>query len=218
MGKRKHPELKIIFDTNSLYTGSASDLFNTKILNLIKDYSDIPDLKISWYLPNIVVTEREYQMLQEGEKLLPSIQKLERHLGHNLNINENIIHERIKLTISQQINEHSVNIISLDINNVDWNNVISNALYRVPPFEKGKKEKGFRDSLIAESFMQLIEVSPKTPQICRLVLITNDGLLIEALTKKTKILSNVYIYNDIEELKSLINTLASAVEEELIKK
>lgn len=216
MAQRKHPELKVVFDTSALYTGSASDLFNTKILSLIKDYSRVADLKVTWYLPKVVETEREYQMLEEGKELLPSIHKLEKLLGHNLNITEEIIHEKIKLTIIQQLTTNSISTLNIDISKVNWGKIIHDALYRIPPFEKGEKEKGFRDSLIAESFKQLVESTPKTPQRCRVVFVTGDGLLTDALTEATKTMNNVYIYNDIEELKSLINTLASTVQEELI--
>lgn len=38
--KQKHPELKVAFDTNTLYTGSASDLVNSSTAKLIADYSN----------------------------------------------------------------------------------------------------------------------------------------------------------------------------------
>lgn len=66
--------------------------------------------------------------------------------------------------------------------------------------------------------MQLVESSPKTAQLCRIVVVTNDGPLAAAVSKRTENRKNVYVCNDVEELKSLINTLASSVKEELIKK
>lgn len=218
MVQRKHPELKVVFDTSALYTGSASDLFNTKIESLIKEYSQVADLKVSWYFPKVVITEREYQMLEKGKEILPSIQKLERLLGHNLNITEDIIHERINSTISQQLTAYAINILALDISIVNWDKVIHSALYRIPPFEKGEREKGFRDALIVETFLQLVELSPKSPQSCRVVFVAGNGPLIKALSKATETMNNVNIYNDIENVKSLINTLASSVREELINK
>lgn len=216
--KKKNLELRIMLDTSVLYTGSSSDLLNTEILSLIKEYSSTPDLSISWYLPNAVVSEREYQMLEKGKQLLPSIQKLEKLLGHNLNINENIIHEKVKTAINQQIKTNAIKTITLNTNNVNWEILINKALFRNMPFEKGEKEKGFKDALIAESFFQLFNSSPKTRTICRLIFVAHDKLLFETLKKETQKLSNVHIYNNIENLKSLMNTLASTVEEKLIKK
>lgn len=163
MAARKYSELRVIFDTNSLYTSSASSLFNAKILSLIDEYSNVADLKIAWYLPDVVVTEREYQMLARGKQLLPTIQKLEKLLGHNLNITEEIIHGRIKSTIKQQMDARSINTIELDTSKVDWEAVIHNALYRVPPFENGEKEKGFRDALAGKPLCSLLNHLQRLP-------------------------------------------------------
>ena len=63
MSKKGNPELKILFDTSALFTGSASNLVNSNVENLIKEYSAVQDLRISWYLPSIVVQEREFRLI-----------------------------------------------------------------------------------------------------------------------------------------------------------
>lgn len=218
MAKKKTPELKVAFDTNILYSGTANNLLNAKVSDLIKSYSHVSDLTVTWYLPQVVVQEREYQMLEKGKDLLSPVQKLERLLGHNLNITKEIVHDRIRKTIEDQIKENHIKIIDLNLDSIDWNKIVNKSTYRLPPFDKGEREKGFRDALISESFMQLIEAAPKTPQICRIVLVTNDDLLETDLVHKTTNLTNVKIYKDIEDVKSLINTLASQVQEGLIDK
>jgi len=217
MPKKGKPELKVVFDTSALFTSSASNLFNSNIENLIKDYLIVPDLKITWHLPSIVSQEREFQMLKEGKKLLPSIQKLEKLLGHNLNITEKIVHSSIKATIKQYLEEYSINVIEPDIKCINWQQVVQKSLWRVPPFEDSEKEKGFRDELIQQTFLQVINNSPKTPSICRVVFLGHDSLLLSSLAEATKGLSNVKIFSDLEELKGLINTLVSQVKEELIE-
>ncbi|MBI5741483.1 MAG: hypothetical protein HZA16_12315 [Nitrospirae bacterium] len=66
--------------------------------------------------------------------------------------------------------------------------------------------------------MQLVKSSPKTPQYCRVVFVTGDELLSTDLSGKVQAVSNVKLYKDIEDVKSLINTLTSQVKEELIEK
>lgn len=156
-------------------------------------------------------------MTNRGLDMLPTIQKLERLLGHKLNITKEIIHSRVKDTIQKQITALRLNVIDLDVESVDWKSIITNSLFRNPPFEKGDKEKGFRDSLVAESFLQLVKESPSTARYCRLVLLTKDGLLLDHLMARTKNNNNVKILSDISDLKTLINTLASEVTEELIE-
>ncbi len=138
-------------------------------------------------------------MLIQSLQLLPSINKLERLLGHNLNITQHIIEQRVNEAVESQIEELNINILSLDTARVDWNNMMLSAAYRKPPFSQGEKEKGFRDALLAEAFVQLIADSPVTPKICRIALVTNDTLLSDAISEGTKGQSNVRILTSLEE-------------------
>ena len=214
--KKKPPELKVVFDSNVLYTGSASDLLSREIGQLIDDNSNHPDLKLNWCLPEIVMHERQFQMVRKGLELLPSVQKLETLLGHNLNITAEIIEERVRDTVGKQITNRSIQICQLVLNEVDWASIITNSAYRRPPFEIGEKEKGFRDALIAETFMQIVSNSPTTPRICRIALVTGDKLLSDAVRNRTEGSANVRILASLEELKSLINTLVAEVTEEFV--
>ncbi len=216
--KRKKTELKIIFDTNVLFTGSASDLINSELSKTIKDNSNHTDMIIKWFLPDIVVNERIFQMRKRGYELLPSIQKLEKLLGHNLNITESIINNRINDCITNQMKEYGLENIKLGVDKINWDSIIHSSLYRIAPFEDSDKEKGFRDALIVESICQLISTSPSTSKICRIVIVSNDELLITALKDRTLDKNNVRILRNLEELKGLINTLVSEVDEEYINK
>src|SRR5437763_16251597 len=100
---RKPPDLKVVFDTNVLWPGSASDLLKQEVTELIANNSKHADLTISWYLPDIVRHERQFQMLTQSFELLPSLRKLERLLGHNLNITEQIIERSVNDAIENHI-------------------------------------------------------------------------------------------------------------------
>ena len=94
--------------------------------------------------------------------------------------------------------------------------MIHAAAYRKPPFEAGSKEKGFRDALIGESFLQLLAGSPKTPSVCRVVLVTADNLLTQAVKERITDLPNASVLATVEELKGLINTIVSNAGEDFI--
>jgi hypothetical protein len=216
--EKKHKrELKVVFDTNALYTQSASDLLNYDLAEVIRQNSSHPDLTISWYLPDIVLHERQFQMLRRADDLLANIEKLEKLLGHNLGITRKLIGNRIDETIKNQLMEFSLQRITLVTDTVDWNRLILDSAYRKPPFDPGDKEKGFRDAIILETFMQIVNNSPVTPNRCRIALVTNDSLLSDALQSRTAQLPNIRIMDNIEELKNLINTLVSEVTEEYVK-
>ena len=210
-------EMKVVFDTNALYTKAESELLSAAVNTLIEENSSHPDLKVSWYLPEVVRHEREYQMRRRAFDLLPNIEKLERLLGHNLNITPEILEARVDDAINRSLQEHNIEVLELAADNVEWKKLILDSSFRRPPFESGQSEKGFRDAIIVEVFLQLVEQSPTTPTICRLVLVSNDDLLFDAASARTDTNNNVKIVRSIEEVEGLINTLVSDVKESFIE-
>ena len=214
--RQTKPELKVLFDTSILFTEIAYDLTRPDVRQLIEENSSHHDLALSWYLPRVVVDERQYQMQQRALALLPSLEKLERLLGHKLNITPDILATRVKAAINDQIEKMSITVLDLDTNAVDWPTVINRAVRREPPFEAGKSEKGFRDCLIAQTFFQLVRGSPTTPSHCRLAVVTSDERLAEYVREGTNKTKNVRVLVSVDDLESLINTLVSEVTEEFV--
>lgn len=214
--RSKKPILKIVLDTNQLFTGSASDLLQLALRQLIEASRKHKDIEIEWHVPEIVRSEREYQMTAAAIELLPTIGKLERLLGHNLGINPDILASRVREAIEKQVRDLDLRILPLNEKEIDWPQVVKDAIFRKPPFEKGKTEKGFRDKLIAESFLQLTRSSPKTPSVCRIALVTADGLLATTVETEAKTFENVRIVKSLEDLQGLINTLVSSATEEFV--
>lgn len=218
--KFQKSQLRVAIDTNALYVGpnnigSASDLVRQEIASLIVE-AKYPDLDIRWYIPEIVRHERQYQMQTEALKLRSSINRIERLLGHNLALTDSALLDHVRTKIDEKEKELGLEEIKLDHNAIDWPKLIHAAAYRNAPFEAGEKEKGFRDSLVAESFLQLLASSPKTPSICRVVLITSDTLLTQAVTERIIDSPNASVLANIEQLKGLINTIVSNVGEDFI--
>jgi hypothetical protein len=106
--------------------------------------------------------------------------------------------------------------LKVDYASVDWERLLLDAAFRRPPFQQGETEKGFRDSMVVESFLRLVSESPKTTQACRLVLVTGDALVTEAIESRTAGALNVRVVADLEELKGLINALVSEVDEAFV--
>jgi hypothetical protein len=208
--------LKIALDTNQLYTGSASDLLKSPLHDLILECRRHSDVNLEWWLPEVVRHEREYQMLKAAHQLIPAMAKLERLLGHNLGIGESILATRVHEAVEQQIKDLDLKVIHLDVKAVDWPRLIHDAAYRELPFGPGESEKGFRDAVILESFVQLVADSPKTPSVCRIALVTNDELLSKAIVDRTEGQSNVRILKSLDDLESLINTLVSDVTDDFV--
>jgi hypothetical protein len=154
-------------------------------------------------------------MRREAFTLLPSLARLEKVIGHPLNITEEIVSKRIAETVDRQVSDHKLTVHKASYNLVDWQRLVGNAVNRRPPFET-KGEKGFRDAIIAETFLQLVEASPEQPQRCRVVLLTDDELLTKAVKARVAERNNIQIFGSVDELKGLINTLISTVPEDYV--
>jgi len=214
--KRPHRELRVAFDTNVLFTGSASDLVRQEAANLIGQ-SSFPDLSIQWYLPEVVRLERQYQMQTGALQLLGPLARVEKLLGHNLNITEGILVERVEKVVTQRQKEIGLITLKPDYASLDWERLVHDSVFRRPPFQDGKTEKGFRDALVVESFVHLVDVSPKTPKVCRVALVTADELVAEAVRARVAGSANAKVLGSLEELRGLINTLISEVDEAFIE-
>jgi PIN domain len=218
MARRKmRRELRAVLDTNAIYTNVPSDLVKPEVSELINEHSRHADIQISWYLPEAVIHERHYQMIHRATDLLPALDKIERLLGHKLGITNDTLAAQVQQAVTKQLQVLTIKTASLDQSRVNWSNLLQDAAYRRPPFEAGEKEKGFRDALILESYCQLLEDSPRTPSICRVVLVTGDSRLTEAARDRTAAFPNASVLGSIEELRGLINTLVSEVDEDYIK-
>jgi len=116
MGRRvkKPPELKIVLDTSAIFTGSASDLLKAEVVDAIHNNASFPDLTVTWHLPEMVVQERQYQMIRKALELLPAVDKLERLLGHKLNITPEIVKTRVEEAINAQVKSLKISVRPLD--------------------------------------------------------------------------------------------------------
>jgi hypothetical protein len=215
---RKHvvPELWVMFDTSAIYSGSAHYLVKKEISDAIQDNGGHTDLKIRWIVPAIVKAERQYQMTRLARTFLPTVQKLERLLGHNLNIADDILELRVREAVQRSIDSLGLEVEDIAVDKVDWPVLIARAVNRRPPFEAGDTEKGFRDSILLETFAQLVERAPRNAAKCRLAFVANDQLLISAVRERTLSAPNVRLCS-LEDLRGLINTLVSEVDEEFVK-
>jgi hypothetical protein len=214
----KKSELKIVLDSSAIFTDSPSDLLRNEVAELAASNANHPELTISWYLPAVVAQEREYQMRKRGVALLPAITKLERVLGNPLNITADLVARRIAELVESQASQHGLTLAKLDVEKVDWSALIRSAVERLPPFDPGDTEKGFRDAVVLETLAQIVADAPATPQVCRVAFVAPDGLLSEAAKSRFSGVANVRVFRTIDELRELINTLVSQVSEEFVAK
>lgn len=214
MSKKAIPRLLVFFDTNVLFTQVASDLVPPDVKTIVMENSDHVDLEVSWILPNVVIEERKCQMLLKARDLLPNLEKLEKLIGHAFGVEDDTLNLHIDAAIKKTIEDLKIKVVDIDVDRVDWSDLIARSITRRPPFQKGDKEKGLRDALIAQVFLQTLANSPSTTSVCRLAIVTADQKLKEYIAEKTAENKNVRILSSLNEVENLINTLTSTISEE----
>jgi hypothetical protein len=215
MAARSKTALHIVLDTNALFTEAADRLLATEISEFVLKSFD-NDLNLRWYIPSVVTGERRFQMVERAKRLLPHLDKVERLLGHNLGITEEVLALRVDDVIKRHIETHKLNEVGFHESSVDWQEMVRRSISRMPPFDEGENEKGFRDAIVLETFCQLASDLPKSLQVCRIILLSNDERLVEAAQERMADRNNVTFANDLDAVKTILNALASAITQEAV--
>ncbi len=209
--------IKIFCDTNILHASQAHLLLSSKVHEYISEHQRIESVDLKWMVPKMVIDERRHQMIVAAKNIKPKIDDLEKLLGHNLGINDQILEDRIDSKIQNSIQNLGIEVVDIDHNKMDWKALVNQSAKRLPPFEiSGEKEKGFRDAIIAHTFIQEHETSPSTPRSCLLVFVSGDKVIKSYIEEKTQNAKNIRILESLDDLKSLLNAIASEVTEEFL--
>lgn len=213
----KPPEIWVVFDTDSIFSDSASSFLGWGAKRLIDENPDRVDLTIRWFLPEVVKLERTYQMVEQAKGFRADHRRMIRFLGEGSEVGSEEIEARAESLSEGEVEQFGLDVRSLDYTAIDWASVVQAATQRLPPFKPGETEEGFRDALISEGFFQIADVSPKDIRACRVVLVTVDKLLRRAVELRSDELRYLKVMS-IEELKGLINSILSDVPEDLVQR
>lgn len=208
--------LKILLDTSVLFSPSPTLPINFELNKLISQSKNYTGL--AWYIPEIVVDERKYQLITTAEELFRATKTLEKLLGQSFEKKFDSITKRIDEVFDNVKNTNLLRIFELDNSKVNWHQIFKNSAYRLPPFKPGDTEKGFRDAVVLESYIQLLSESQTDPHPCRVVLATSDNLLARATRERIKGMKNSHPPSNIGEIRELINVLLTRVDENLTEK
>lgn len=206
--------LKVVFDTNSLWTQRIDDLLSEAAAELIRANSSHVDMEIEWILPEMALLERRRQMLSEAQKHVPGLNKIERLLGVNWAITPENLAFHIDKSIEKKLSDLRISVKSLDSSRVLWGDIIRLAGSRLPPFEVSDGEKGFKDAMIGETFLQLVEDWIPADQKNKAILVCKDGLLSEWVKDRLPEGRRARVVPDIQALKNDLNVFGSSVEPE----
>src|SRR6266481_1683781 len=99
--RRQQLELKVVLDTNAIFTDSERYLLKKEISELVTNNHGDAHLRVQWLLPAVVIGERTHQMRREAAKLLPALTRLELIIGHPLHVTEATTNARITAIVEE---------------------------------------------------------------------------------------------------------------------
>lgn len=212
----KLPELKILLDTSVIHPRSNSAFVNKALSELVRGRGKHQQSKKTWFLPEIVIRERRYQMIETAKRQLAAWQDLQKLLGNSFDVSVDTVTAKVDEVIKASIKDLGIEVLPLDTLRVDWPDLIIAATDRLEPFSSGKSEKGFRDKLISEVFFQLANASPGQPDECLIVFVAADEDLSDYMKSREAELPNARILRSLPELEGLINLLTEHLDEALV--
>lgn len=207
---RRRRVLSVVFDTNAIFNKEFDTLVSQATKNLITEHSNHGDLSIRWVIPEIVRDEREYQMRNEYRGISSHVTKAESLFGEQWGITQEAVEQRITVCIAEELREQRIEIVPCNPGRVDWADVMRRSCFREPPFERGQTEKGFRDAVVCETFVQLATdlMGGDTA-----VLVSNDRLIKQYIESCEVQGNRARVVNDLKALHDEIQLRVANVDE-----
>jgi len=159
MGTRGRPRTRrmfnVVFDTNAIFNKAFDTLVCQAAKDLIAHHSNHGDLHVRWLIPEVVRAEREFQMRNEYREISSHLAKAERLFEAQWDITPQRVEQQIAARIAAELAERRIEVLPCTVEQVNWTELMRRSCFRELPFERGQTEKGFRDAIVCETFVQL---------------------------------------------------------------
>lgn len=216
MGTRGRPRtrrvLNVMFDTNAIMNTEFDTFASKAAKNLIVEHSRHGDLDIRWLVPEVVRGEREYQMQAVYSGISRHVAKAESLFAQQWGVTQDRVHQRIAARIDEELAAHGMQVMSCNVTRVDWPDMVRRSCMREPPFSTGKTEKGFRDAVLCETFIQLVgDLTGRDAA----VLVSGDQLVKEYIANRGVLGNRARLVDNLESLHDDIQLRVANVDEPL---
>jgi hypothetical protein len=147
--------------------------------------------------------------------MLESISSISGLIGRDLGVSEDELINAIDHRVQQVLGELDLEVREPIWSDIDLEQIVGLSTNRLPPFNPGNSEKGFRDAMILETYVQVLSDSEFSDYLA--VLVTSDDLLIKAVNKRTETFDNQYPLGSIEDIRGIIAAISEELELELVE-
>jgi hypothetical protein len=211
----------VVVDTNILFDQDKSKVVNFDFDAFWEKHATEANLQL--LIPEVVVGEILFQQTTSALKTLSraneSFDRLSSFTGKSYShrVNDTRVKTEIRSRFYCWAKVKKVRELATPISEIDWKNLISNSIWRLPPFSYDPKkedlEKGFRDSLILETLVSYCESEIDK----KIVFLSNDTLLREASEVRLKSDSTFSAFESIDDFEAYLRLEKENLEQSFIR-
>jgi hypothetical protein len=203
--------VRVVLDTTAIYSEKAGQTLSGHATRAFSKTDEYPQLDIEWCLPVMVVHERQVQIVQQCvDWKEQGGEQLRKALSLTIDLSEESIKRGAMARLDADVQKYGLQVLKPACDRIAWESIVQDAAERNAPFSAGKEEKGFRDRVIGETFLQAI-AEPSSDR--RFVLITNDAGLGDWVRARIAGRADVLVLADFEQLLAFLTALATQQDE-----
>jgi PIN domain len=214
----------VVVDTNILWDSDKKNAVSPLFDSFWQKNKGLIPLEL--VVPEVVIGELEFQQVTSAIKVLASISANMKELAgiadaiYTHKYKDSEIKKQVNSKIGKWLRNLDGKIAVTPLDTIDWTELTQNAIWRKPPFTSDpkdpKNEKGFRDALILETFINLCNENEAEANK-NVVFICNDFLLRTAAEDKLKNSTKVLFYESLEDFGSYINLTQEEITNNVVK-
>ncbi len=220
--KRSFGPFHLMVDTSILWCQDKQVVANPEFETFWSTYGSKYRLKL--VLPEVVVGELVFQHATSANKSYKRIQSEAENLSSIIGSAVPIrLHDaKIKALVQKRFNlwlrDKRARVASTPLNSINWRSLIDRSIWRLPPFESNPKdplaEKGFRDSLILET---LVDLHDNQSSINAVVFLCGDALLRDAASERLTKAPRYQSYSSLGEFESYLKLTSEQLNDQFVK-
>lgn len=200
-----------MFDTQITYSDSTRFVPNElrDAITTSREY-----LTVTWWVPDVVWLERRRQMILSLERALPYAPRLELLTGERMKrYGSEEIASAVDRQMANEAQELGLRRFVPSYGAADWTSIITNAVDGEPPFERRREsneketEKGFRDRMVGEAFLQVAAELARNSGASLLFLVCADNALRSFVENSGLVGERVRLLASRNELNASLNSL-----------
>lgn len=213
--------IAVCFDTSSVISkDSPYRLFHARAVALFRNPRSSDHVHVDWYVSRIVIEERRYRMRERARKLCTDLPAIDALLGRAEGLDAEALLVGVDRVIEEQLSDLNVGTLEVPDDSGLLEEIAMRAVQRMSPF--GDNDKGFRDAVIAESFLSHCRAAAEDAEEYEFEqyfwFVTADGPLAAYVNEKLPDVAGLRVFASCDEVESQLNATAAHLPDDVLER